>query len=242
MTNENEFDQLAELFGQIERAWVDHRDRRVVQDLSERHPEFREELREFFADLVLGPDGPSEKIAKADERISQWLSTSGFEIASAALVRARSTPQTTRTTLPSKDPSHQGEASGSVDQEKPILYCPLEQKNWLFFLRKRTKQSLPCLVSELTNVTTEYLILVSRHPNVVPINVKTRIAEEIERAWGVPVHESFECLSDNPNLVRAASRSEPFANNPKSFKELLDRTSLNDKQKDYWQRYSGSNK
>ena len=242
MTNQMDFDKLGELFAQIERAWLDHHDRRIVHSLSEKYPEFREELCEFFEDLVLGPNKPAEEISKAEERVSQWIFSSGFEIATAASALSRSTPQTTGATPSVPDPSPQNEASGSPDKGETVSSPQGEDTNWVFFLRKRTNQTLTGLARELPNVTTEYLILVSRHPNVVPSVVKRHIAKEVEKAWGIPTRESFEYLSDNPKLMRAASRSEPFGKNPKTFSELLDRAAFTSEQKDFWLQYSKSNR
>lgn len=234
MTSENEFDTLAELFAQIERAWLDRHDRHMVRDLSEKHPDLREQLYEFFADLVLGDESVGADTAEADDRISRWLVSSGLDVAAEASVQARSNHETTRSASPATGSVPQLKVLGTVDQNDLCLSHPVEQKNWIFFLRKRTKQSLPSLVKELTNVTTEYLILVSRHPNVVPIDAKKRLAENVEQRWGVPAKESAEFLSDEPRLLRAASRSKAFAKDPKSFNELLNRACLTAEQKQFW--------
>jgi len=99
MTNEMNIDKLSELFAQIERAWLDHRDRRMVRDLSEKYPEFRDELCEFFEDLVLGPGTPTDEMAKAENRVSEWLSSTGLDIAAAAVASARSSHGTTTASL-----------------------------------------------------------------------------------------------------------------------------------------------
>ena len=81
-------DLLTELFGQIERAWIDHHDRMLVYELSEKHPEFRDQLYEFFEDLVLGPSNQfNREIEEAEDRVHKWLQSSGIEIAKAAAVQ-----------------------------------------------------------------------------------------------------------------------------------------------------------
>ncbi len=241
MTNEMNIDKLSELFAQIERAWLDHRDRRMVRDLSEKYPEFRDELCEFFEDLVLGPGTPTDEMAKAENRVSEWLSSTGLDIAAAAVTSARSSHGTTTASLGAPS-SIEHESSKAAVEGSDARGSKVEHSNWLFFLRKRTKQTVPCIARALTNVTAEYLVLVSRHPDVVPVDVKTHIAQEVENNWGISVQESFQHLFRNPSLVRAASRSEPFKDNPKTFNEILDRAALTEEQKSYWLRYSKESK
>jgi hypothetical protein len=236
MTHEMNIDKLSELFAEIERAWLDHGDGRVVRDLSERHPEFSDELREFFEDLILGPTETTEEIVKAEDRVSHWLSSTGFEIANAAARAARSHYGTT-TGYSSSPSSIEKQPLKEVDVSKKAGGAPLEQSSWVVFLRKRTRQTVPSIAGKLTNMTVEYLVLVSRHPDVVPDEVKTHIAEEVERAWGISVSESIQHLCENPKYLRAASRPGPFEDNPKNFDELLERAALTREQKSYWLGY-----
>jgi hypothetical protein len=230
-------DILAELCGRLERAWQDRQDRTLVYKLSDEFPEYREDLHEFFADLILGPDIPSnEKIARAEDRVAQWLGSSAFELAMAA-----ATPSTTTTpaTISAQVSNTESRSEELASGEPPIP--PREAAaSWLVFLRRRTKQNLPNLAHELNNVTTEYLVLVGRHPHLVPQSVKTKIAQDVERAWGVPVEESFSYLSQEPQWRRAASRARPFEREPKTFEELLDRAHLSNEQKALWLRYAGA--
>ena len=90
------------------------------------------------------------------------------------------------------------------EQEEKTAPRP-KGESWLMFLRKYTNQTVPNLARKLSNINTEYLVLVSRHPNVVPMSTKTKIAEEVEKAWGVPIRVSLVYLSEEPKLLRAAS-------------------------------------
>src|SRR5258708_4596198 len=76
-------DRLGELFAEIEQAWLDRGDCMIVYRLSDQHPEFREFLYEFFEDLVLGPEEApdSAKLVEAEDRLQQWLESTGFDIA-----------------------------------------------------------------------------------------------------------------------------------------------------------------
>jgi hypothetical protein len=108
-------------------------------------------------------------------------------------------------------------------------------------LKTRTNQKLECVASKLTHVTKEYLVLVSRYPNVVPWEAKCRIVEEVKKVWGVSTEESFACLEEEPQLARAASRSQPFRAGPATFYELLDRAALSEEQKKFWLRQGKPN-
>jgi hypothetical protein len=104
------------------------------------------------------------------------------------------------------------------------------------FLRQRTKQAVPTIAKRLTNVSTEYLILVSRHPSIVPTPVKKTLAKDIEHIWGIPCNDTFQYLIVERNSVRAASRSRPFEREPETFEELLDRSALTKEQRLFWLR------
>jgi len=232
-------DMLAELCGRLERAWQDRQDRTLVYKLSDEFPEYREDLHEFFADLILGPDIPSnEKIAQAEERVAQWLRSSAFESVTAAPAPATSTTPGAASTQVSNAQSQLDESTPGEQAEVPRAATA----SWLVFLRRRTKQNLTHLAQELNNVTTEYLVLVGRHPHVVPQSVKAKIAQDVERVWGVPVDESFSYLAHDPQLRRAASRARSFERDPETFEELLDRAHLSNEQKALWLRYAGSPK
>jgi hypothetical protein len=232
-------DLLSQLFAQIERAWFDDHDRTLVHRLSEEHPEFREQLYEFFEDIVVEPERqPSPEISEAEERVSEWLLSSGLDIGIGAAAQSRSST-TTGIDETGGAPLSQTEHSAG---DKPRSTPNKTTENWLIFLRRRTRQTVPCLTSGLQHVTTEYLALISRHPNVVPMRVKTQIAQDVERAWRIPVQESLDCLVGQPSERRAASRSRPFEKEPSTFEEILDRSAFTPEQKAYWLQYLSSHK
>lgn len=239
MTDQMNLDLLSQLFAQIERAWLDDHDRMLVYRLSEQHPEFREQLYEFFEDIVLGPERhPSREMLEAEKRVSEWLVSSGLDMGIAAATESRSSTTTTTDQSPSSALSHTERSGSGTPRSAPTT----KTDNWLIFLRRRTKQTVPGLTNELEHVTTEYLVLVSRHPNVVPMSVRKHLAEDVERAWRIPVQESLDYLARPPRVQRAASRSRPFDKDPETFEEILDRSALTPEQKAYWQQYSSSHK
>ncbi len=223
-------DLLAELLGQIERAWVDRHDRMLVYELSEKHPEFRDQLYEFFEDLVLGPSkDDSIEIEEAEERVHHWLQSSGLDIAKAAAAQEWAMRVTSD---PTSSPAATS-ADDGISVEK-VVAGQGKTETFLVFLRRRLGQKLPELAKSLPNVTTEFLVLVSRHPNLVPDQVKQTFARYVEERWRIPMKESFVYLAREPTILRAASRSQPFENEPASFQELLERGKLNAEQKTFW--------
>lgn len=239
MSEQINLDMLTELFGQLERAWQDRQDRTLVYELSDQFPQYREHLYEFFEDLILGPAGHSnKKISQAEDRVAQWLRSAAFDLVVAAAAATPTSPTTQQTAFTQT-------AEGKPRQDEPAPHeKPSEHgttsASWLVFLRRRTKQKLPNLVQGLSNVTTEYLVLVGRHPQIVPQSVKARIAQDVEHAWGVPAEESFSYLAHEPQLRRAASRARPFERDPETFEELLDRANLSNEQKALWLQLASS--
>jgi len=219
-------DQLAQLLAKIERAWLDNGDRTLVYELASANPECSEELHEFFEDLVLHRTDrkKEDELAKIEDQLANWLNMSGFDI---ALSSAASTKNETSTTT-------SGEVHSDVQRVEVSKTTNDVKPTWIMFLRDQTKKTLPAIVKSLENVTTEYLILVSRHPQVVPQRAKECIAEKVERVWGISAQDSFHYLAERSHAIRAASRSRPFEQEPRTFEELLSRSALTKEQMLYW--------
>jgi len=238
MSKEMDSDKLLELCAAIERAWIDKHDRMFVEELCEKHPEFCDELQEFFADLLLEPSVASAEIHEAERQTFEWLTSTGLEIAKSGQSVARSNGSTKIT------PATESRTEGSrfeVGHGKTAVHgAEVHGKTWVAFLRARTNHNLQSVVQRLANVTLQYLVLVGRHPNVVPVAVKRRIVEEVEKEWGVPAEDSYSCLAQDPRLLRAASRKRPFEDAPKTFADLLERAALTNDQKQFWLGYVNS--
>ncbi len=226
---------IEKLFAEIERAWMDRRDRTTVYKLADLHPELRDELYEFYEDLVLGAsDVSSGDSAAADARVASWLGTKGFGIARAAAAEAQAGASTTLTPgsvfgadaqAPRTESSPKGTLAGS---------SPKKDEPWLAFLKRRTGHGVPGLAQGLTNATAEFVVLISRHPRIVPPAVKRELARQVEELWGISAHESLTCLASEPRLIRAASRPTEFEQEPSTFDELLNRSHLTSTQKQAW--------
>jgi hypothetical protein len=85
------------LFGESKTPGESGKDRLVVYRLAQEHPTLRDELYEFFEDLVLGDsDEVSPDVAAAEERVARWIQSAGLDIAVATGARERlHTPATT---------------------------------------------------------------------------------------------------------------------------------------------------
>lgn len=242
MTEHKNLDLLADLCAQIERAWIDRHDRKLVYQLSDLHPELSEELHEFFEDLVLGPaEEPTGEFTKAERNVSQWLDKFGLEQTTAAATVTRlSATSRSRHSEVSESSGHNSSPPGQRGSHR--CQDQVKADNWIAFLRQITKRTLPELARNLPNVTTEYLVLISRHPNVVPMAVKRHMATSVQTAFGVNIQESLSYLLDQPRISRAASRDRPFEKEPKTFEEVLDRSGFNADQRSFWIALFSSNK
>lgn len=228
MKGDSNQELLSNLYSQIERAWVDDHNRLLVYELGQKHPEFRDELYEFFEDLVLGPGTATIEIEEAEDQVDQWLQGSSLEILRTAAAKEWAMRVTTGAT--SSAVSDDNEMT--VTEEK--VAGKNENENFQLFLRRRLHQKLVDLVVSWPNVTTEYLVLVSRHTALVPERVKETLARYVEARWQIPIRESLIYLDAEQTVLRAASRKQPFEKEPSDFQELLERAGLSAEQKSFW--------
>jgi|SRR6185369_13192788 len=101
-------------------------------------------------------------------------------------------------------------------------------------LKNRLNRRLPELAAALPNVTPEFIVLVSRHPNLLPVQARVTLAASVEEHLQVSATESMRYLEDQSAITRAASRAGPFVPEPTSFTELLDRAALSPEQRAFW--------
>jgi hypothetical protein len=225
---------LDQLFAEIERGWRDRRDRAVVYRLSAEHPALREQLYEFFEDLILGAETEAPlELQEAEGHVWRWIQSSGVDLGIAAAQKARAGRTTTTPTT-----AVIGATESALPTENTERQEADETQTWIAFLRRRSHQRLPELAKALPNVNSEYLVLVSRHPDIVPTNVCRALATFVEERWRIPVDESLRYLQRRQIVVRAASRSRSFETEPTTFKDLLERSDLSAEQKTFWLEYA----
>lgn len=236
MTDNYDRSLLAELLVEIERSWLDKRDRTLVDRLSREHPELKNDLYEFFEDLVLGPeDATDSAIDEAEERVHSWLQSSGFEIAMKSAAMARQTPAIDGESQSNQTASElQLGSAEDTTESKPKA----RGETWIAFLRRRVGKTLPEIAESVLDVTPEYLVLIGRYPQVVPSGVKGEVAKRIESAWGVSQHETMSQLEEPAAFALAASRSAPFEKEPSTFQDLLGRSALSTEQRKVWLRHA----
>jgi hypothetical protein len=236
MNDQINLDLRSKLFAQIERAWLDHHDRRLVYQLSQEHPEFRSQLYEFFEDLVLGPEEePAQDVSDAETRVHEWLQSAGLALAVTAAEHVQFNRQTE---TPAVEVEGSEDSSNEVALNESRRTDAGEGKTWVDLLRRRTNLRLSDLAGALPNVTIEYLVMVSRHPSLVPQEVKSELAKCTEQRWGVPAHDSLQCLTTEHDVRRAASRTRPFTKEPASFEDILERSALAPEQRVFWLQYA----
>ena len=229
MNETNDIDLLGRLLAEIERAWVDTKDHAAVYRLSREYPQFQDELHEFFGDLILGPEGEhGADVRTAEDNVHQWILASGLNIAKAE--RSNALRTTTAVSLETKQPLEAAAAGVAPESQR----TPGSADTWVAFLRRHTQLKLTQLAAALPHVTTEYLVLVSRHPAVVPTSVKKELVGYTEEKFGIRRQDSLQYLTGERTFRRAASRSQPFDSEPATFKELLDRAALDPDQKEFW--------
>jgi hypothetical protein len=225
-------ESLDTLLVRIEQLWREHADKESVHDLIRLHPEFSGELRDFYADLVGSDDAVGAEVQAADESVYQWLRTSGIDEALAAAAQLRrqvASPTTRGASTEGRHGSSEGRGAQSQDDTET------QSQPWLAFLGKRLGRKKADLAASLPNVTLEFLSLVSRHPRLVPDQVKNALSRSVQEHLGVPAEESLEHLS-GPDIVlrRAASRREPGGGPPETFEQLLERAALGPAAKAFW--------
>lgn len=236
MTNKEHFesntaDMLTSLLAEIERAWLDHGERPAIDRLVREHPEFEADLREFSNCLLDSGDAEVEsEFLRAESGVRDWLSQGGIAEALSEAATARRQTNTTNVQCDIQDTgSSSAETSKVADQRRG--------DPWITFLHRRSGCQRNEIAATLPNVTLEFLVLVSRYPDVIPFAVKTKLAESAQQSLGVPTEESLQCLSGTSSWRRAASRSRPADRPPETFEDILERASFDDTARAFWRNF-----
>lgn len=194
-----------ELCAEIERSWVDRRDREVIDRVVARHPEHAAELYDFFTSLVLGSREvvvPAEPAREAASRTRAWLEAEGFDRAAAAARRAR----------------------GEI---KPFV--KFLQESCAASLKAIVDRLGEGVTSELLVMASRYPSLV---PGAVAKELAARI-EKAWKIPAAACLASLEASGLVPALA-SRERPYPRETKPNSFEELLKRSSLKAEERAYW--------
>jgi Protein of unknown function (DUF2442) len=201
-------DLLNQLFAQIEIAWIQNRDAHLVDQLAERHPEYKDELFDFLKLLIdgeLGEPYSQEEIVRSVGQTKKWLTEEGYALAAkiakeakphSMIVESQENPESDITeTTPS---SHNSEPK---DEEKMQL-------GFMGLLQLRTRLP-PYQLQEELGVPDFILTFVQDNP---PEETPSGAREEIvglavKKGW-IEKEKGEEAL--NRVLRKAAFRQTPY--------------------------------
>jgi hypothetical protein len=210
-------DELQPLLEHLEEVWNATRDSHLVDRLAAEHPAHAQEIYEFFADVVevqFDCDRKRPEFARSDARTRQWLLAEGFQKAAAAKAAAASSSEVT------------GATPGVSGNIRPILGL----------LKEVTGESVDSLARAL-DVTSDFLVDISDHADVVPVKAREEIVGRIERVRGIDRARTMAAFSvPGRQLLRAASRDRPYGIDLPTFVDLVKRSSLDPARKQEWLR------
>jgi hypothetical protein len=239
MTNKERFesntgDALTSLLAEIERAWLDRGERPAIERLVREHPEFETDLREFSSCLFDSGDTDVEpEFLRAESNVYDWLLHGGIAEALSEAATARRETTTTSVQREIHNTDNMDTDSGKASDQQ-------RSDSWITFLYRRSGCQRNKIAATLPNVTLEFLVLVSRYPDVIPFAVKAKLAESAQQSLGVPADESLQCLSGNTSpMRRAASRSRPADRPPQTFEDILELAAFDDAARAFWRNYEG---
>ena len=217
MEKDLDMDYLGQLCAEIEQAWQKNQDASVVDRLIAKHPEYAETLDGFLSILAFGDSAvPEEVLERVTENTERWLEEEGYELAKAA---ARQVHQKQRTT-----PTPTETAQQDSGQSKPFVRL----------LQDKIGERVDDIAQNISEVTPEFLILAGRHPHLMPVSVRQRLAGCIQESWGISQEEILATLNEQPAYARAASRRGPVRD-PESFEDILALSTLSAEQRSHWE-------
>jgi hypothetical protein len=210
---------LTALLRQIEMAWYEQPDYRLVDKLAAENPTLAKELYEFFALVVksrreYGKRRP--ELAEDSKRTRDWLEREGFAIAAAS----RRGAQTTTT----------GEKATATPAEAAKAPPPA---SFVATLKKLTGEtSLNALAAEL-DITPQFLVLVSEHSEVLTTAARTELVERATRKRKIAPAIVSESLSGGQFRL-AASRDTPIQQGTLTYEQLVKRAKMGTAAEKFW--------
>jgi hypothetical protein len=209
-------ERLSGLMEEIERAWMEDRDDSVVDRLAKEHPELAESLYLFFATVVDAPDQLDRHqphLAESAVRMREWLEREGFARAAQAAAREGSTESTPTRTREVAEPT---------------------TPTFVGLLRKLTGADPGILAAEM-EITPDFLVEVSSHAHVLPVEAKRELARRAHGARSIGFDRALAALQAPQQIQRAASRKGAYSDARLTYVELVSQSQLSAAQKDYWQ-------
>jgi len=211
-------ERLAGLLRQIEQAWYEQPDYRLVDKLAAENPTLAEELYEFFALVVKSRreyGKPRPELAEDSKRTRGWLEREGFAIAAAA----RRGGQTTMT--------------GEEATATPTEAAEPSPASFIATLKQLTGEtSLKTLAAEL-DIPPHFVVLVSEHSETLTPEARSELVERATRKWKIAPGILSESLSGGP-LQLAALRDNPIRQGTLTYEQLVRRAKMNKAAEEFW--------
>jgi hypothetical protein len=209
--------RLAGLFRQIELAWYERPDYRLVDKLATDNPTLAKELYEFFALVVksrreYGRRRP--ELAEDSKRTRDWLEREGFAVAAVARRGAQCT-----TTGDEATPTEAANAPSPA--------------SFVATLKKLTGEaSLSVLAAEL-DLAPQFLVLVSEHSKALTLGARTELVERASRKCKIAPTILSESLSGG-QFQLAASRNTPIRQGTLTYEQLVKRAKMDKAAEEFW--------
>jgi hypothetical protein len=223
-----------DLLAEVEAAWIGRRDATVVDQLAALHPEYAEDLYEFFADLFFAErrdEIPAEVENQLGESLEHWFEEKGQHIAREAAEAARSANPTTPPAVPTAqeavEPADPAPAAteGARESARPYLVL-VEDRTGLETAEIAEKLGDDC--------TAELLLFTQRYPELYPPPVRREFASRTQRLFGIPAEQVLQSFEYQPELRIAASRSKGYSSPPATWEDLLLRVGLTPEKQRSW--------
>lgn len=111
---------------------------------------------------------------------------------------------------------------------------PARPKSFLALLREATGETVDAIAASM-NVTPDFLVDASEHGSVLPIKAREELVRRARRGRS-PIDERDALMSFDapPSLRRAASRDAAYKSPAVTFQDVVNRASLNDREKQFW--------
>lgn len=211
-------ERLAGLLRQIEQAWYEQPDYRLVDKLAAENPMLAKELYEFFALVVKSRREYGERrpeLAEDSKRTRGWLEREGFAIAAAARRGAHTT------------------TTGEEMTATPTEAAAPSPASFIATLKKLTGEtSLKTLASEL-DIPPQFLVLVSEHSETLTPDARSELVERATRNRKIAPEILSESLSGGQYQV-AASRDTPIQKGTLTYEQLVKRAKMDKASEEFW--------
>lgn len=225
-----------DLLAEIEAAWIGRRDATVVDRLAAQHPEYAEDLYEFFADLFSAErrdNIPAEVENELGESLERWFEATGQHIAREAAEAALSATPTTPPAAPAAPDATEPARSNATGTETED--ARESARPYLALVEDHTGLDTGEIAERLGDgYTVELLLLTQRYPQLYPAPVRSEFASRTEQQFGIPSEQVLLSFEYQPELRMAASRSKAYGASPLTWEDLLQRAGLTPERQRSW--------